>query len=72
MANAKLQYGMFAAVGLAALTTALFLIPASRMEGYWGGSFTANLGTSFKLFVHYLKMLVIPHPLIADYEFLPQ
>ena len=47
---------------------ALYLIPASRKIGYWGGSIETNLGTSFKLFVHYLKLVLVPYPLIADYS----
>lgn len=46
---------------------ALYLSPASRMEGLWGGSLAAHAGTSFKLFSHYLALAVFPHPLIADY-----
>jgi Flp pilus assembly protein TadD len=68
VSQAKVQYLLFAGIGLFALASALFILPASRMEGYWGGSFAANLGTSFKLFIHYLKMSVFPFPLIADYS----
>ena len=46
---------------------ALYLSPASRMSGWWGGSFETQIGTSFKLFAHYLKLSVFPYPLIADY-----
>lgn len=52
---------------LLALYWALFINRASRMEGFWGGTWWTNLGTSFKLFVHYIKMIVVPYPLIADY-----
>jgi tetratricopeptide (TPR) repeat protein len=37
------------------------------MEGYWGGTVWTNLGTAFKLFVHYLKLALFPSPLVADY-----
>ena len=45
----------------------LFLSPASRMIGSWGGTLDAHIGTSFKLFAHYLKLAFFPYPLIADY-----
>jgi tetratricopeptide (TPR) repeat protein len=60
-------YGAFTLLAALALFGAIFINRASRMEGFWGGSLPAHLGTSFKLFVHYLKMIVYPHPLIADY-----
>lgn len=63
-----LLFGGLAALGLLAGYYALFITEASRMEGYWGGSWETNLGTSFKLFVHYLKLAVVPYPLIADYK----
>jgi len=62
-----LLYGVFALMAAGALVYALFLVKASRMESYWGGSLGANLGTGFKLFVHYLRMVVYPSPLLADY-----
>ncbi len=43
------------------------VLQASRMEGMWGGSWSTNWGTSFKLFVHYLRLALFPHPLVADY-----
>ncbi len=46
---------------------AIVVVGASRKVGFWGGSYLNNLGTSFKLFVHYLRLAVFPHPLIADY-----
>ena len=62
----------FYAVGLAlaavGLYYALYLLPASRKIGLWGGSLETNLGTSFKLFSHYLKLALVPYPLIADYS----
>ena len=45
----------------------VFINEASRMQGYWGGTLWTNVGTSFKLFVHYLRLSVFPHPLVADY-----
>ena len=66
--QARTQYAVFGLAALAGLTAALFIQPASRMEGFWGGNFLNNLGTSFKLFAHYLKLTVFPHPLIADYS----
>lgn len=49
------------------LLYALFWVPASRAPGFWGGSALTNYGTSLKLFAHYLKLILWPHPLIADY-----
>jgi len=60
-------YGAFSLLAALGLFGAMFVNRASRMEGLWGGSLSTHLGTSFKLFVHYLKLLVLPHPLIADY-----
>lgn len=60
-------YGSFTVVAGLALYWAVFINQASRMEGYWGGSLETNIGTSFKLFAHYLKLSIFPHPLIADY-----
>jgi hypothetical protein len=62
-----LRYLCFAALGVLASVWVVFINQASRMEGYWGGSVWTNLGTSFKLFVHYLKLAIYPSPLIADY-----
>lgn len=60
-------YGFFTLVAGLALYWAVFINQASRMEGYWGGSLETNIGTAFKLFAHYLKLSIFPHPLIADY-----
>jgi protein O-mannosyl-transferase len=60
-------YGVFAALAGLAIFYAIHLTQASRMLGYWGGSFSTNLGTSFKLLVHYIKLSLFPYPLIADY-----
>jgi protein O-mannosyl-transferase len=46
---------------------AIFVLEASRMTGVWGGTLVAHYGTSFKLFFHYVKLVLFPHPLIADY-----
>ena len=54
-------------MGAGGLYYALYLLPASRKIGFWGGSLETNLGTSFKLFLHYLKLVLVPYPLIADY-----
>jgi protein O-mannosyl-transferase len=45
----------------------IFVLEASRMAGLWGGTLAAHYGTSFKLFFHYVKLVLFPHPLIADY-----
>lgn len=60
-------YGAFVFAASTALYWALFINQASRMEGFWGGSFWTHLGTSLKLFAHYIKMIVLPYPLVADY-----
>ncbi len=60
-------YGAGLALALVGLYYAIVITSATRMTGYWGGSLPAQIGTSFKLFVHYLQLVVWPHPLIADY-----
>ena len=61
------MYGAFVVLASLALFYALFVAKASRMIGYWGGSFETDLGTSFKLFFHYVRLAVFPYPLLADY-----
>ena len=61
-------YGAGLALAAVGLYYALYLLPASRKIGLWGGSLETNLGTSFKLFFHYLKLILVPYPLIADYS----
>ncbi|HSR49191.1 MAG TPA: tetratricopeptide repeat protein [Acidobacteriota bacterium] len=63
-----LLYAGAALAALAGLYYAIFIMRASRMVGLWGGSWETNLGTSFKLFAHYAKMILWPFPLIADYK----
>ncbi|HSR69755.1 MAG TPA: tetratricopeptide repeat protein [Acidobacteriota bacterium] len=63
-----LLYSAAALAALAGLYHATFVMRASRMVGLWGGSWETNLGTSFKLFAHYAKMILWPFPLIADYK----
>ena len=65
--RSRLAYALGFVLAAASLCYALFLSPASRMEGLWGGSLAAHAGTCFKLFSHYLALAVFPHPLIADY-----
>ena len=60
-------YGLLAVFIPLAGYYAIVLTQASRMEGFWGGELATNVGTSFKLLMHYLKLAVWPHPLIADY-----
>lgn len=63
-----LPYAAAVAAAAAGLYYALFITQATRATDFWGGSWTANLGTSGKLFLHYLKLVVWPDPLIADYS----
>ncbi|GAB4220353.1 MAG: hypothetical protein Kow001_01900 [Acidobacteriota bacterium] len=65
--RAPVLYSVFVVVAAAGLYWALAISKASRMEQYWGGNLETNLGTSFKLFVHYLKLSLVPYPLLADY-----
>ncbi len=67
VARSRLAYALGFLLAAASFYYALFLSPASRMEGLWGGSLAAHAGTCFKLFSHYLALAVFPHPLIADY-----
>ena len=62
------QYAAFTVLAALALLWAVVINHASRAVGYWGGSFLTNLGTGFKLFTHYLKLVFYPYPLIADYS----
>lgn len=55
------------AMAAAGLYYSVEVLQASRMDGLWGGSWTTNLGTSFKLFLHYLRLVLVPYPLLADY-----
>ncbi len=63
-----IAYAAAGAFFLGAAYYAVFLIKASRMIGFWGGSPAIHYGTSFKLFAHYLKLTLVPRPLIADYR----
>ncbi len=61
-------YGAAGVLFAAAAYYAIFMVRASRMIGFWGGSASIHYGTSFKLFAHYLKLTLVPYPLIADYK----
>ncbi|MGW8181458.1 MAG: hypothetical protein ACWGQW_22240, partial [bacterium] len=65
--RSPIRYLSFAVLGILATYWVVFINQASRMEGYWGGSVWTNLGTSFKLFGHYLLLTIFPAPLVADY-----
>ena len=67
LVRSRMAYALGFVLAAASLYYALFLSPASRMEGLWGGSLAAHAGTCFKLFSHYVGLAVFPHPLIADY-----
>ncbi|MDE2925281.1 MAG: tetratricopeptide repeat protein [Acidobacteriota bacterium] len=66
--RSRIAYALGFLLAAVSFYYALYLSPASRMEGLWGGSLAAHAGTSFKLFSHYLALAVFPHPLIADYS----
>ncbi len=61
-------YGAFLILACLGIYYTIFLSTASRMTGFWGGGLATNLGTSVKLFAHYLKLVFFPYPLIADYS----
>ncbi len=65
--SSPVLYGLFIVLASLGLFYALFVAKASRMLGYWGGSFETNLGTAFKLFFHYVRLVFVPYPLLADY-----
>ncbi len=65
--RAPLFYGAAVLLFLCGAYYAVFIIKASRMAGFWGGNAWAHYGTSFKLFLHYAKLVIVPYPLIADY-----
>ncbi len=60
-------YLVLVALAAAGVLYSVEVLEASRIEGVWGDSWTANWGTSFKLFQHYLLLVVFPYPLRADY-----
>ena len=60
-------YAGLAGLAIAATYYAVVWTEASRMAGYWGGSLAAQWATSFKLFVHYLSLALVPYALLADY-----
>ncbi len=64
---APLFYGAALLLLVSGAYYAVFVIKASRMAGFWGGSPWVHYGTSFKLFLHYARLAVVPYPLIADY-----
>ncbi|MBI3939821.1 MAG: tetratricopeptide repeat protein [Acidobacteria bacterium] len=61
-------YGSMLIAALVFLYYAQFIMYASRKADFWGGSPFNNYLTSLKLFLHYMRMTVVPYPLIADYE----
>ncbi|MBI2821324.1 MAG: tetratricopeptide repeat protein [Acidobacteria bacterium] len=61
-------YGSLLAAALIFLYYAQFVMYASRKATFWGGSALNNYLTSLKLFSHYLRLALVPYPLIADYE----
>ncbi|RPJ59671.1 MAG: tetratricopeptide repeat protein [Acidobacteria bacterium] len=65
--QAPLFYGAALLLLLSGAYYAIFIIKASRMTVFWGGSPWVHYGTSFKLFLHYARLVVVPYPLIADY-----
>lgn len=65
--SSAILYGSFVVLASLGLFYVLFVAKASRMLGYWGGSLGTDLGTGFKLFFHYVYLVVFPYPLLADY-----
>ncbi|RPI20350.1 MAG: hypothetical protein EHM61_27210, partial [Acidobacteria bacterium] len=65
--RAPVFYGVCLGLLAFAAYYAMFVMKASRMTGFWGGTPWTHYGTSFKLLLHYAKLAVIPYPLIADY-----
>ena len=68
LAEHRYLYGSLLVAAAAFLYYAQFIMYASRKSGNWGGSALHNYLTSFKLFGHYLRLAVVPYPLIADYN----
>ncbi len=66
--RSPLFYGAFVVLGCLAIYYAVFITQASRKVGLWGGGLEAHFGTSFKLFVHYLRLALVPYALRADYS----
>ena len=60
-------YSVLVGAALAAVYYAVVWTEASRLVDYWGGTVATQWATSFKLFVHYLRLALVPYPLLADY-----
>lgn len=57
--GAGIAFGLYIVIGL----------HASRQAEYYGGSLAMTLLTTARVFVHYLKLLVFPATLTADYSY---
>jgi tetratricopeptide (TPR) repeat protein len=64
-----LFYGAFFLCALCFSVYKVFIYPSSHQEGYYGGSVAVTMLTVGRILVHYIKLLLFPIKLIADYSY---
>jgi tetratricopeptide (TPR) repeat protein len=67
--NYKYFYSFFAAGALTFTYYKVFINSPSHQEGYYGDSMWVTFLTVAKIIVHYMKLLVFPVKLVADYSY---
>ena len=65
----KYFYTSFFAGALAFTFYKVFISSPSHQKGYYGDSLLTTFLTVIKIIIHYLKLLVVPITLIADYSY---
>jgi tetratricopeptide (TPR) repeat protein len=62
-------YGAFFLCALCFSIYKIFIYPSSHQEGYYGGSVVVTMLTVGRILVHYIKLLLFPVTLVADYSY---
>ncbi len=62
-------YGAFFLCALCFSVYKIFIYPSSHQAGYYGNSFTVTMLTVGRILVHYIKLLLLPVKLVADYSY---
>ena len=65
----KYFYSFFAAGALTFTYYKVFISSPSHQEGYYGNSMWVTFLTVAKIIVHYMKLLIFPVKLVADYSY---
>ena len=65
----KYFYGTFFLCALCFSIYKIFIYPSSHQEGYYGGSVAVTMLTVGRILVHYIKLLLLPVKLVADYSY---